>query len=53
MSGTGIRSLEWFETSGNFAGLDNIAITDAVPEPSAFILLATGLFGIGLRRLRR
>lgn len=53
LSGTGIRSLEWFETDGMFAPVDNLLITSTVvpiPEPSTIMLFAAGLALVGLRR---
>jgi hypothetical protein len=53
LSGIGIRSLEWFESDGNFAGLDNIEISDTpveVPEPWSLTLLGLGAFGV-VRRI--
>ena len=49
LNGPAIRKLEWFESSGSFAVLDNIQITtgdSGVPEPSTIVLLLTG--GVGL-----
>jgi len=52
LTGGGIRALEWFETSGSFAGLDNIQITSSVAEPSAIALLGLALCALGFARRR-
>jgi hypothetical protein len=53
LSGFGIRSLEWFETDGLFAGLDNIEIAQTtIPEPSSLTLLGLGVLGLA-RRIQR
>lgn len=50
----GIRSLEWLETSGSFAAIDNVEISNnaTVPEPSTIGLLLAGLAFFGIRRRR-
>ena len=56
LTGTGIRRLEWFESDGSFAGLDNLEIEAAVvPEPASILLAISGLGAFALRRrhLRR
>lgn len=54
LTGTGIRSLVWWDSpTWNFLGIDNLTITTDVPEPTPMLLLAIGLIGLGLTRLRR
>jgi hypothetical protein len=59
LSGAGIRALRWSDTdsSGNFAALDNISISDGVtnpvPEPSAVLLIGSGLAALVYTRRGR
>lgn len=52
LSGAGIRYFRFFDGPGgaSFAGVDNVQITAAVPEPSIVALMAMGLFGLGWAR---
>ncbi len=37
-------------TAGNYLGLDNVAITSAIPEPGTYLLMGLGVAGLMLRR---
>ncbi len=37
-------------TAGNYLGIDNVAVTAAVPEPATYALMALGVAGLMLRR---
>jgi hypothetical protein len=59
LSGAGIRALRWRDTNSGsaFAALDNIAISDGVtnpvPEPSAVLLIGSGLAALVYTRRGR
>jgi PEP-CTERM motif/Cleaved Adhesin Domain len=37
-------------TAGNYLGLDDVAITSAIPEPGTYLLMGLGVAGLMLRR---
>jgi hypothetical protein len=56
LSFTGVAKSVTFSGAANGIGITDITLgqsTTVMPEPSAVFLVATGLFGIGVQRLRR
>jgi hypothetical protein len=55
LSGSGIRYFRFFDGPGglSFAGVDDIRILAAVPEPSTVVLLGLGLIGLGYMGRRK
>ena len=54
LSGSNIRYFRFFDGPGgaSFAGVDDLVITSAVPEPSTVVLFTLGLLGLGFMHRR-
>lgn len=52
LMGSGIRRLRFadFPNGARLAAIDNVQISDTVPEPASVVLIGTGFVGTGVRR---